>query len=89
MWAAAMSDYHKQSKIVKPKLRLLEVKTASLSEAEANLAAAQAELDACNAEKARLKQKFDNSMAEKNELQEKAAKTRKKMDQANRLINSL
>jgi len=30
VWAAAMSDYHKQSKIVKPKLRLLEIKTASL-----------------------------------------------------------
>jgi dynein heavy chain len=28
-------------------------------------------------------------MAEKNALQERAAKTRKKMDQANRLINSL
>ena len=30
VWAAAMSDYHKQSKIVKPKLRLLEIKNASL-----------------------------------------------------------
>lgn len=45
IWAAAMSDYHKQSKIVKPKLRLLEIKNASLQEAEANLAKAQAELD--------------------------------------------
>ena len=27
-WAAAMSDYHKQSKIVKPKLRELEIKSA-------------------------------------------------------------
>lgn len=44
VWAGAMSDYHKQSKIVKPKLRLLEIKTASLQEAEANLAAAEAEL---------------------------------------------
>jgi len=26
-WAAAMSDYHKQSKIVRPKLRLLEIKS--------------------------------------------------------------
>lgn len=47
VWAAAMSDYHKQSKIVKPKLRLLEIKNASLQEAEANLASAQAELDQC------------------------------------------
>ena len=36
IWSAAMSDYHKQSKIVKPKLRLLEIKSASLAEAEAN-----------------------------------------------------
>lgn len=39
-WAAAMSDYHIQSKIVKPKLILLEVKMGELREAEANLAAA-------------------------------------------------
>lgn len=32
-WAGAMSDYHKQSKIVKPKLHMLEVKTVSLAEA--------------------------------------------------------
>ena len=38
VWAAAMSDYHKQSKIVTPKLKLLEIKTASLEEAEAELA---------------------------------------------------
>jgi hypothetical protein len=39
-----MSDYHKQSKIVKPKLRLLEIKMGELKEAETNLANAQAEL---------------------------------------------
>ncbi len=38
VWAGAMSDYHKQSKIVKPKLRLLEIKNASLFEAESALA---------------------------------------------------
>jgi dynein heavy chain, axonemal len=89
VWAAAMSDYHKQSKIVTPKLKLLEVKTASLEEAEAELASKQAELDACNALKEKLRRKFDDQMAEKNALLEKANKTRKKMDQANRLINSL
>jgi dynein heavy chain len=60
VWAAAMSDYHKQSKIVKPKLRLLEIKNASLAEAEANLADAQSELDACKALKERLQKKFDD-----------------------------
>ena len=80
VWAAAMSDYHTQSKIVKPKLRLLEVKTASLQEAEEKLEAAQRELDACNALKEKLRKKFDDQMAEKNALQEKAQRTRKKMD---------
>jgi dynein heavy chain, axonemal len=80
VWAAAMSDYHKQSKIVKPKLRLLEIKTASLNEAEANLAAAEAELKETQDLKAMLQRKFDDQMAEKNALQERAAKTRKKMD---------
>jgi dynein heavy chain, axonemal len=89
VWAAAMSDYHKQSKIVKPKLILLDIKTASLQEAESNLAAAEAELKETQDLKASLQRKFDDQMAEKNALQEKAAKTRKKMDQANRLINSL
>jgi dynein heavy chain len=84
-----MSDYHKQSKIVKPKLRLLEIKTASLQDAEANLAAAEAELKETQDLKAMLQKKFDDQMSEKNALQERAAKTRKKMDQANRLINSL
>jgi len=80
VWAAAMSDYHKQSKIVKPKLRLLEIKMAQLKEAEFNLAAAEAELAEVTALKERLRKKFDAQMAEKNALLEKATKTRKKMD---------
>jgi len=65
---------------VKPKLRLLEIKTAALNEAEANLAAAEAELKETQDLKAMLQKKFDDQMAEKNALQERAAKTRKKMD---------
>jgi dynein heavy chain len=80
VWAAAMSDYHKQSKIVKPKLRLLEIKMAQLKEAEENLAAAEAELAEVTALKERLRQTFDAAMGEKNALLEKATKTRRKMD---------
>lgn len=40
VWAAAMSDYHKQSKIVTPKLKLLEVKMGELKVAEDSLAQA-------------------------------------------------
>ena len=68
VWAAAMSDYHKQSKIVKPKLKLLEIKNASLFEAESNLAAAEAELYETQLLKANLQRKFDDQMYEKNAL---------------------
>ena len=88
-WAAAMSDYHKQSKIVKPKLIMLEQRTVQLQEAEGKLAAASAELDEVNALKASLRKKFDSQMASKNALQEQAQKTKRKMDQATKLINSL
>ena len=88
-WSAAMSDYYKASKVVKPKMKLLELKAAALEEAQAKLASAQAELDEVNALKAGLKKKFDDEMAKKQALQDKAMKTKKKMDQANRLINSL
>lgn len=60
VWAAAMSDYHKQSKIVKPKLRLLEQRSAELAEAETNLAKAEAELAEVTALKERLRKKFDD-----------------------------
>ena len=36
-WCAAMSSYHKASKIVKPKLKLLDLKTIELTEAQDNL----------------------------------------------------
>ena len=75
-----MSDYHNQSKIVKPKLELLEIKEASQRVALKKLAEAEAELDECNQLKARLKKKYDDQMNEKQKLQDRAAKTRRKMD---------
>ena len=84
-----MSDYHKQSKIVKPKLHMLEVKTVALQEAQSKLAEAKGQLDEVNAVKAELRARYDGEVAKKQELADQAAKTRKKMDQANRLINSL
>jgi len=88
-WAAAMSDYHKASKIVKPKLRLLQIRSAQLAEAEEKLAAAEAELTEVNRLKAELKAKFDSQIAARDALMDKALKTKRKMDQANKLINSL
>ena len=88
-WAAAMSDYHKQSKIVKPKLLLLEQKQNELQEAQEQLAAAEAELERVNAIKEALRRKYDEANGKKTRLEENAAITKAKMDKANRLINSL
>mmetsp|Transcript_610 Transcript_610/g.1165 ORF Transcript_610/g.1165 Transcript_610/m.1165 type:complete len:1301 (-) Transcript_610:61-3963(-) len=88
-WAAAMSEYHKQSKIVKPKLRLLEIKQTELKEAETDLAAAESELQQVRALQEALNKKFNAQQAELDGLQARAAKTKKKADQAKKLINSL
>lgn len=74
---------------MKPKLRLLELKSVALKEAESKLDAAQAELAEVEALKQALRKKFDIQMEEKQALVERAQRTRKKMDQANRLILSL
>jgi dynein heavy chain len=88
-WARAMRDYHIQSRIVAPKLKMLESKTVALEKAQNRLAQFNAELDAVNQLKANLRAKFDDEVAKKNALADRAAKTKKRMDQANRLINSL
>ena len=88
-WARAMSDYHIQSRIVAPKMILLEKKTVALQEAQDKLKASQDELDKVNQLKAGLRAQYEEKVAKKQELADKAAKTKKKMEQANRLINSL
>jgi dynein heavy chain len=88
-WSAAMSDYHKASKIVTPKLKFLDLKMGELKDAEEKLMISQQELAEVEELKAKLKRGFEASMKEKTELEEKAARTKKKMDQATRLINSL
>ena len=55
-----MSDYYKASTIVKPKLRIVQIRSAELNEAEEKLAAAEAELSEVNRLKAELKAKFDS-----------------------------
>jgi len=88
-WARAMSDYHKASKIVKPKLILLTQKEGELQAALAALAEAEEQLKEVNDTKAALKAEFDTAFSEKTALEESARKTEKKMNQANKLINSL
>ncbi len=68
IWAGAMSEYHKASKIVKPKLLLLTMKTNEFEEAQAKLAVAQKELEAVNKLKADLTAKFNTKIAERDAL---------------------
>jgi len=68
---------------------MLEVKTVALTEAQNKLKEAKDQLDEVNAVKAELRARYDSEVAKKQALADTAAKTRKKMDQANRLINSL
>lgn len=88
-WARAMSDYHKASKIVKPKLRLLNLKAGELRVAEAQLEAAMLELDAVIKKKAGLDAMYAEKQAIKDQMQADANKLKRKMDQATKLIDSL
>jgi dynein heavy chain len=88
-WARAMSDYHKASKIVKPKLRLLNLKAGELRVAEAQLEAAMIELDAVIKKKAALDAMYAEKQAVKDQMQADANKLKRKMDQATKLIDSL
>merc|ERR1712166_1400240 len=88
-WARAMSDYHKASKIVKPKLRLLNLKAGELKVAEAQLEAAMIELDAVIKKKAALDAMYAEKQGIKDQMQADANKLKRKMDQATKLIDSL
>merc|ERR1719311_1198613 len=88
-WVGAMRMYHEAAKIVKPKLDYLKEQEAKLKiamtqlgEAEAEMAKAQAILDGLNVQ-------FNDAMANKQALEDKANMTKRKMDQANKLINGL
>jgi dynein heavy chain, axonemal len=79
-WARAMSDYHKASKIVKPKLRLLNLKAGELRVAEAQLEAAMIELDAVIKKKAALDAMYAEKQGVKDQMQADANKLKRKMD---------
>jgi dynein heavy chain len=88
-WCRAMSDYHKASKIVKPKLRLLNQKEGELRVAESQLESAQQELAAVIKKKAGLDAMYAEKQSIKEAMQAKANQLKRKMDQATKLIDSL
>merc|ERR1719316_227870 len=88
-WVGAMRMYHEAAKIVKPKLDYLKVQEGKLSVAMAELAVADGELQKAQAVLDGLNAQFNEAMANKQALEDKANATKRKMDQANKLINGL
>lgn len=72
IWARAMSQYYQASKIVRPKLTMLEQKKIELKSAQDMLNEKEAELEAVNKKKQELKARYDKEMAEKTILMERA-----------------
>jgi len=89
IWTTAMSQYHEASKIVKPKLEALRLAEARLQDAERDLFKAESRLKACQEVLAGLQRDFDRQLATKRAIEENAASTRKRMEQATSLISGL
>jgi len=88
-WARAMKYYHEASKIVKPKLEALSLAEAKLADAQRELDKAQKKLEACEEVLQQLQKNFENQMSQKKAIEQNAAHTRKKMEQATALIDGL
>ena len=88
-WGMAIYDYHDKSKIVKPKKENLVIQEGRLAVAQNELRKAQTDLAAIQAQLATLKENFSKQIEEKMNLENKMNKTKKKINTARTLINSL
>jgi dynein heavy chain len=89
VWCRAMADYHEASKIVKPKLEALRMAEAKLQDAQHELFKAESRLKACQEVLAGLQNDFDKQLLAKKMIEQNAANTRKRMEQATSLISGL
>uniref|UniRef100_A0A7S1U3J4 Dynein heavy chain n=1 Tax=Phaeomonas parva TaxID=124430 RepID=A0A7S1U3J4_9STRA len=89
IWSRAMTMYHEASKIVKPKLEALRLAEARLQEAQQELYKAEEKLQACQNVLSRLQAEFEDSMAQKRQIEENAKETKNRMEQATSLIDGL
>ncbi len=87
VWCRAMADYHEASKIVKPKLEALRLAEAKLQDAQHELFKAESRLKACQEVLAGLQNDFDKQLLAKKMIEQNAANTRKRMEQATSLIS--
>ncbi|KFG33497.1 putative dynein gamma chain, flagellar outer arm, partial [Toxoplasma gondii GAB2-2007-GAL-DOM2] len=88
-WVGAMVMYHEAAKIVKPKMDYLKIQTARVDVALRQLAEAEAELAQAQATLRDINKQFEAALSAKTELEQRALATKRKMDQANKLINGL
>jgi dynein heavy chain, axonemal len=88
-WALAIYEYHEKSKIVKPKKINLALQEGRLQVATNELRKSQADLDAIRAYLGQLRESYSKQMDEKQNLENKLNKTKKKINTARTLIGSL
>ena len=88
-WVRAMAMYHHASKVVKPKLEKLQLAKARLDQAEKQLEVANQGLSKCKGVLDALQKQFDDKRGEKQTIENRAMKTRRKMEMAQELIDGL
>ncbi|CAN0142261.1 unnamed protein product, partial [Pylaiella littoralis] len=88
-WCRAMTYYHEASKVVKPKLEALRIAEVKLEDAQKELEAAESKLQDCQDVLTKLQSKFEAQMAKKRAIEDNAARTRSRMEQATALIVGL
>eukprot|EP00762_Andalucia_godoyi_P000483 ANDGO_03248.mRNA.1 Dynein gamma chain len=88
-WVSSICLYHDVAKIVQPKIEALRVAEVQLRVANSKLKAKQEELDQVEADLFKIQSEFDAMMRKKQELQDDADRTRKRMESANNLIGAL
>ena len=88
-WIVQIEKFSKETRNIKPKRIALKQQEDKLSVASALLKKAEDQLSIIQKKCSELDALYKTNNDEKNELEEQARKQKKKIDQANRLINSL
>lgn len=88
-WCFAVSEYHEKSQIVKPKRIKLALEEGKLAIARENLEKSRIELKKIKDKLELLNENSQRQMENKNQLEQKAMKLKKKINIAETLINSL
>lgn len=88
-WAASMCTYHDVAKAVQPKIAALSLAEKELAAAQEEQAEAEAELAKVQASFEALQERLQDALNAKKALEDDAASTRKKMENATKLLGAL